>query len=67
MPNNMKNKTNEQVINSLKLVRHAIDVGYLGPKSNDRQPCMDVIDEAIRRITYMYIKGIEAETIATRC
>ena len=59
----MKNKTNKQVIGSLRLVSHQIEMGYLGGTSPDKQPCMDVINEAIRRITYMYIKGIENEDI----
>tara|TARA_R100001460_G_scaffold12652_1_gene28890 strand:+ start:36 stop:233 length:198 start_codon:yes stop_codon:yes gene_type:complete len=62
----MKNKTNEQVIGSLSLVSHQIEMGYLGVGSPDKQPCMDVINEAIRRITYMHIKGIENEDITER-
>ena len=63
MKNNMKNKTNEQVISSLRLVSHHIEMGYLGVGSPDKEPDMAVIKEAIRRITYLYIKGIENEDI----
>tara|TARA_R100000329_G_C7478148_1_gene168420 strand:+ start:26 stop:241 length:216 start_codon:yes stop_codon:yes gene_type:complete len=68
MKNNMKNKTNEELEVDLSLVSHSIEMGYLGVNgcNVDRQACMDVIKEAIRRITYLNIKGVESETITKK-